>query len=429
MKNNSLSLLACLVFLLAVPFPAPALEPEGVPVKCAEGSVIIDGKMTEKEWTRAFYVANFIDFKNPLPAKTRTEAFVLYDDQNLYVAFKCSEPNMPGLLAQNSHTNRDGAVWVDDCVEVYIDGNHSHSEYYHFIVNSRNTKADEKTRDSSWDGIWESAVGLNDDYWCVEMKIPFQTLNLKPGNIDVLGINFCREKYGDNSECSAWSCTYGGFNQAEKYGHLKNLQHGAAAVDITDVDWGGVANGRHNIKMKLANRSDNNWSGMVIMEIRDVDGKLHATYKTDKLTMAANREITAIVDYNAWKNEGRYVALLNLADEIAGKQQPVFSKNFNFPPLMSIWRKPFLVYSGEGYVLLGGLNETDLSPYTLKADIKNLDGKSVWTTELKPESQVFQMALLTGKLNIGKYQLVVELFYKNNIINSFCSSFEVISGL
>ena len=53
--------------------------------------------------------------------------------------------------------------------------------------------ATEDNEDFSWDGIWESKVGLTDFGWVVEMKIPYAALRFSNAQKQTWGLNFMRE--------------------------------------------------------------------------------------------------------------------------------------------------------------------------------------------------------------------------------------------
>ena len=56
----------------------------------------------------------------------RTEARILYDAENLYVAFTCHEPNIAGLVYKRVPRDNSDA-FRGDCVELMIDPGRSGS--------------------------------------------------------------------------------------------------------------------------------------------------------------------------------------------------------------------------------------------------------------------------------------------------------------
>src|SRR5690606_2677003 len=129
------------------------------------------------------------------------EVRTLYDDRYLYIAFECDEQDIEALKAQTVIPN---AIWMTDCVEVFIDRGGPEQSIYHFIVNPRgdtydwHQRADWRSRRLS--GPWRSAASIGRDSWTVEIAIPFHTLDCPPGDVPSFGINFCREKYTPPAE-------------------------------------------------------------------------------------------------------------------------------------------------------------------------------------------------------------------------------------
>ena len=58
----------------------------------------IDGHLSEAAWQEAEVAGDFFRAQQTrgMPARLRTEAFVLYDAVAIYVGFRCWEPEMPG---------------------------------------------------------------------------------------------------------------------------------------------------------------------------------------------------------------------------------------------------------------------------------------------------------------------------------------------
>jgi hypothetical protein len=95
------------------------------------GPIKIDGSPDEESWQMAEKSPRFVDMVtgNTVPLDTR--AAILWDDENLYVAFWVQEPDI-----QASFTKRDSLIWYDNDVEVFIEGQDC---YYEFEINAFGT--------------------------------------------------------------------------------------------------------------------------------------------------------------------------------------------------------------------------------------------------------------------------------------------------
>jgi hypothetical protein len=181
---------------------------------------LIDGILNDPCWREAHGVTNFLQLNGQGLTREQTYAYVLYDNHNLYVAFICMESRMD--LIKLNNFNRDGFIWEDDCVEVFMDTKHDHRKYFHIITNSAGIRYDEIGRICpwSWDGNWQVAVAKYDDRWTVEIAIPFSSMNLAtpmPG--EVWGFNLNRQERR-LTDISGWSPTWFWFHEPEHFGHL-----------------------------------------------------------------------------------------------------------------------------------------------------------------------------------------------------------------
>lgn len=181
---------------------------------------VIDGILSDVAWREAYGVTNFSLLAGQGFATEKTYAYVLYDNYNLYIAFICFESRLDLVTLKNF--NRDGFIWEDDCVEVFMDTNHNHKTYFHIITNIAGIRYDEIGRlcPWAWDGDWQVAIAKYNDRWTVEIAIPFSAMNLStplPG--EVWGFNLNREEWR-LMEMSSWAPTWFSFHEPEHFGHL-----------------------------------------------------------------------------------------------------------------------------------------------------------------------------------------------------------------
>ena len=70
------------------------------------------------------------------PAKS-TVARVLFAPKHLCIAFHCAEADTDAIKA--AVKDRDGDVYTDDCVEIFVSPDVEEEGYYHFIINPAGT--------------------------------------------------------------------------------------------------------------------------------------------------------------------------------------------------------------------------------------------------------------------------------------------------
>jgi hypothetical protein len=91
----------------------------------------IDGILNEPVWQKVRKSPRFVDMISGQPGFFDTRAAVVWNEENLYVAFWVEEPFVSGKV-----TDRDATIFRENDVEVFIDGIDS---YYEFEINALNT--------------------------------------------------------------------------------------------------------------------------------------------------------------------------------------------------------------------------------------------------------------------------------------------------
>jgi hypothetical protein len=111
-------------------------------------TITVDGVLDEAAWKRADWNSGFTRIEPALDqpqAAPQTRFKVVYTDAAAYVAVECDEPNVDTIKAKTPW--RDGAVWSDDCVEVFFDPADNGRYYHQVMTNSRGTIYDSHSAD------------------------------------------------------------------------------------------------------------------------------------------------------------------------------------------------------------------------------------------------------------------------------------------
>ena len=133
-----------------------------------------------------------------------TQAFVSYDDKNLYVIFRCEDDGQ-GMRA---HLAKREEIGDDDQVLVYLDTFRDRRRAYIFEVNPLGVQRDGiltegQGTDYSFDAIWASEAQLTDRGFTVFITIPFKSLRFSSSQSQTWGIALGRY-VPRNSEYSYW---------------------------------------------------------------------------------------------------------------------------------------------------------------------------------------------------------------------------------
>jgi hypothetical protein len=112
-------------------FPCPENEIARYTAYRVSEPIRIDGQLDEPVWQRAPRSPRFIDILTGAPTIHDTHAMVVWDDTNLYIAYRIEEP-----FVHARFTNHNDPIYYDNDVEFFIAGRDA---YYEFEINAFNT--------------------------------------------------------------------------------------------------------------------------------------------------------------------------------------------------------------------------------------------------------------------------------------------------
>ena len=156
----------------------------------------IDGRVDDAEWSGA---AVLTDFTENRPVEGRrdtlgTTCLVMYDHQNLYVAFRCQD--VPEHV-QAPVVGRDN-IFSGDWAGVVIDSYHDRQRSYFLGANPRGIQVDGINQegvstDLAPDFQFTCAGRLTPEGWSLEMAIPFKSLRFPVADKVTFGFNAVRD--------------------------------------------------------------------------------------------------------------------------------------------------------------------------------------------------------------------------------------------
>lgn len=168
----------------------------------------LDGLLDDDCWKPCQPITN-LRTTDDKPAGQQSVVRVCYDDLAVYVAYECAESEMSKIVG--AVTGVGGAVWNDDCVEVYFKP--GHRTVVHLAANTIGGRFMRGANDP-----WKAAVKRGDTGWTIELAVPFAVLSEPtPLRGDLWGANFCREEK-PHAENTCWSLP--GFNDERGLGDL-----------------------------------------------------------------------------------------------------------------------------------------------------------------------------------------------------------------
>ncbi|HKW11888.1 MAG TPA: hypothetical protein VJO33_16000, partial [Gemmatimonadaceae bacterium] len=172
---------------------AGATEPSGmylaVMTKHAIGS---DTSLSDPDWSRGIITDGtrpFEDITTRSAAPLGTAAYVLYDERNLYVAFKAQQPGVP--IVANQTTNNVG-FGLDDFIGVGIDTSGNGSTVYYFETTPRGTRYQQASESTRYSPLWHAVARVDRGAWTAVMTIPLNALHRSGASTQTWRFNFVR---------------------------------------------------------------------------------------------------------------------------------------------------------------------------------------------------------------------------------------------
>ena len=178
---------------------AQTTERRGATAYPVSSPISVDGALDEAFYTTIQPTSDFVQMEpeDGAPATEKTEMWVLFDRDNLYISFRCYESRMDRIVAKEMRRDHT-AVWGgDDVVVFYLDTFNDGRNGIQFVINSIGGRGDgQATNDGSYNGdyntIWDVATGRFEGGWTIETAIPFKSLRYAPGAEQLWGINVVR---------------------------------------------------------------------------------------------------------------------------------------------------------------------------------------------------------------------------------------------
>ncbi|RKU07575.1 hypothetical protein C6501_17570 [Candidatus Poribacteria bacterium] len=220
MKNFAPFLTLAICFIVCFLLTNLTAYSQTIEVKKFETAPVIDGKLDDIPWQQVPSIEKFVvaELETTLPDKT--QVYLGFDGTALYIGFRCFQDKSTMIANQ---TRKDGSFKFEDHVAVYLDTYHDKRRTYGFAVNPLGTQLDEKQGDLGWDGEWTAAAIVEESVWTVEMKIPYQILDLPRTEKQTWGLNLVR-RHQSLDRTSTWADTGVNVSDANEFGSLTNLE-------------------------------------------------------------------------------------------------------------------------------------------------------------------------------------------------------------
>lgn len=183
----------------AAPNPLLAQVPAGADLRPTRitSPPRLDGILDDEAWSGNPLPLEGWSSYNPMrgeaPAE-KTEVWMGYDDEALYLAFRCLD-SQPEKI-RTTISRRDNA-FSDDWVGVSLDSTRAGQLAYHLFVNPSGIQMDALQsgsggEDFAPDFVWKSAGHVGAEGWSVEIRVPLENIRFRSGTDVRMGVLFWR---------------------------------------------------------------------------------------------------------------------------------------------------------------------------------------------------------------------------------------------
>ncbi|MEJ7625922.1 MAG: DUF5916 domain-containing protein [Ferruginibacter sp.] len=194
--------------------------------------VKIDGIPGEAAWSAAAAIDKLIQqrpvFGLAENEKTRTQAWIMYDDEAVYFGGFNHEETKDSISTELGGRDRLG---INDFIGVVFDTYKDEINGVGFYVTALGEQVDLKyslnNEDASWSTVYQSATKITDSGWSFEMRIPYSALRFSKNKIQDWGINIIRRRTKTGQQFT-WSPVdpnkFGLMSQAGRWTNIQNIK-------------------------------------------------------------------------------------------------------------------------------------------------------------------------------------------------------------
>ena len=252
MKQTILILATCVTSSWA------ASDVPEVTVRPAARPPVIDGRFDDDAWADAGVLTGFRERRSGEIAQPQTLLRMTYDDQALYFAVQCDEPQPAGIVVGASGDD-EKKIWQDDCVSIVIDPDPGNDTYYQFAFTPGGFTFDQKNTLTTqlyegYEPEWQVRAAIGADRWTAEVAIPLAAMELEPRMGRAWRMNVFRVRsQAKREKVTFWSRSAEAHNR-HRWGKVDGLVIGArsaAGLRLTGIDLGAGCGGENVFAAEL----------------------------------------------------------------------------------------------------------------------------------------------------------------------------------
>ena len=164
----------------------------------------LDGRLDEAIYEEVPAISDFIQVDpNPgAPASEKTEVWLFYDRDNVYIVARCYE-SQPERMGQSELRRDNSNIFQNDNFAWLLDTFHDGRNGILFEVTVAGGRADaqvtnERQMNTDWNPVWAVKTGAFQGGWTMEAALPFKSLRYPTGSTQVWGFQARRQNKWKN---------------------------------------------------------------------------------------------------------------------------------------------------------------------------------------------------------------------------------------
>ncbi len=169
--------------------------------------IVLDGKLDESVYARVPAVSDFIqqEPREGEPATEKTEAWVFFDDENIYVSARCWDSH-PERMIINEMRRDNFNIFQNESITLVFDTFYDRRNGFFFQTNPLGALRDQavgdegQTNNQDWNTVWDVKASVFAQGWMVEIAIPFKSLRYREGRDQIWSFNLRRSIRWKNEE-------------------------------------------------------------------------------------------------------------------------------------------------------------------------------------------------------------------------------------
>ncbi len=412
---------------------APPRDDKLIRCGIAEAPPKLDGVLDDACWTVGTAVEDFVPFIRVPGSNVTTVVRTCADQSAIYFGFECIEPSTDDLLA--AAEGRDGRVWADDSVELFLDTNRDRRSYYQIIVNPAGAIFDQDTgaeglAGAGWDGPVEVGTKILPDRWCAEVRLGFEGLRLAEADGTRWGVNFARTSLRGGRSCYTWARVTEGFGEPSQFGTML-LPFDPTLQSVTGraLSGGTLFWGRGELQVAVNNRRADSVEVRVAATAVSEVGE---TLLGERAATVGPRTTHTVGIESVLERPGSLRVRYDVREAQSGKLLYTLTQVEGVPEPLEAMLPTAVSYLDEP-VLLGclhlGVTESHISEYRVLLQVIGADGAATdCRAEFAPDAGAHRFALPVAALPAGRYRLDVSLLHAGGVVATRQVGFERTPG-